>query len=176
MIRYTGLMVELLGITIEVATEETAPVLAGLLESYVEELSGIFAIRPGADGRFVYDRLPLYWSNPETHFAFYISVRGQAVGFALVTRGSPVTDDPETQDVAEFYVLPSHRRAGVGRGAAFLLWDRLPGHWVVRVSEANQGALHFWESTTRDYADGAVTVSAYQGRLHTFRVFAFRTG
>jgi predicted acetyltransferase len=168
-------MIESQNITIDVATEETAPVLAGLLELYVEELSGIFAIQPGADGRFGYDRLPLYWSNPDTHFPFFIRIRGQAVGFALVTRGSPATDDPGDLDLAEFFVLPSQRRAGLGRRGAFLLWNRLPGHWVVRVSEANHGALRFWESAIREYAGSAVTVSAHQGRLHTFRVFAFGT-
>ena len=166
-------MIESQEIAIDIATEETAPVLAGLLELYVEELSGIFAIQPGADGRFGYDRLPLYWSNPDTHFAFYIRVRGEAVGFALVTRGSPATDDPGDLDLAEFFVLPSHRRTGVGRHGAFQLWNRLPGHWVVRVSEANHNALRFWESAVREYAGGAVTISSYQGRLHTFRVFAF---
>ena len=167
-------MIDSRDITIDVATEETAPVLASLLELYVEELSGIFAILPGADGRYGYDRLPLYWSNPDTHFAFYLRLRGQAVGFALVTRGSPATDDPDDQDLAEFFVLASHRHVGVGRRAALLLWNGLPGRWVVRVSEANRDGLRFWESAIREYAGGAVTISAYQGRLHVFRVFSFQ--
>ena len=72
-------------------------------------------------------------------------------------------------------MLPSHRRGGVGRRGAFLLWNRLPGRWVVRVSEANQSGLHFWESAIREYAHGPVKVTAYQGRLHVFRVFTFET-
>ena len=55
-------------------------------------------------------------------------------GFSFVTRGSPASDDPETLDVAEFFVLRGWRRSGVGRRAAPLLWDRLPGPWTVRVS------------------------------------------
>ena len=168
-------MIESQDITMDVATEESGPVLRDLLEEYVRELSGMFAIQPGADGRFGYDRLPLYWSNPDTHFAFYIRVRGAAVGFALATRGSPATDDPADLDLAEFFVQPSHRRGGVGRRGAFLLWNRLPGHWVVRVSEANQSGLHFWESAIREYTSGPVSITAYQGRLHVFRVFTFET-
>ena len=168
-------MIESQDITIDVATEKDAQVLRDLLEKYVSELSGMFGIRPGPDGRFGYDKLPLYWSEPDTHFAFYIRLRGQAVGFALVTRGSPATDDPADLDVAEFFVLASHRGAGVGRRGAFLLWNQLPGHWVVRVSEANQAGLRFWESAIREYATGPVTVSAHQGRLHPFRVFSFHS-
>ena len=162
-------------VTLEAATAGDAHVLSGLLELYVQELSGIFQVEPGPDGRFGYGKLPLYWSEPETYLAFFIRSGGRPAGFALVTRGSPATDDPDDLDLAEYYVLRSHRRSGIGRRGAFALWNRLPGRWVVRVSEANGAALAFWEATIGEYTGGAFSLSAHRGKLHEFRVYSFRS-
>jgi hypothetical protein len=89
-------------------------VLSNLLELYLHDLSEIFPIEVGADGHFGYENLPLYWSYPDTHFAFLIRSGACFAGFALATRGSPATDDPQDLDVAEFFVLRRYRRAGVG--------------------------------------------------------------
>jgi predicted acetyltransferase len=75
-------------------------------------------------------------------------------GFAFATRGSPASDDPEDLDVAEFFVLRRYRRSGVGRQAAMAFWDCVPGHWVVRVSEANRAGLLFWSEVIRSYTSG----------------------
>jgi len=129
----------------------------------------------GPDGRFGYDKLPLFWSEPERHFAFMIRSRAGLAGFALVTRGSPATDNPEDLDLAEFFVLRSYRRSGVGRQAACLLWNRLPGHWIVRVSEANRAGLHFWSATIREYTKSNFCVRKHPGKHHMFRVFSFNS-
>jgi predicted acetyltransferase len=168
-------MMGLQEVTLDAVSPSEAPILANLLELYVHDLSGLFAIDIGADGRFGYDRLPLYWSEPDTHFAFFVRVGGYLAGFALVTRGSPATDDPTDLDVAEFFILRSYRRARVGRRAACLLWATLPGQWVVRVSEANHPGLGFWESTIREYTVGAFDQKRQPGKGHAFQVFTFTT-
>ncbi len=162
-------------LTLEVATEADAPVLSNLLELYLHDLSEIFPIEVGADGRFGYDKLPLYWCQRDTHFAFLIRCRRRVAGFALVTRGSPATDDPEDLDVAEFFVLRSYRRSGVGRRAAFLLWSRTAGRWIVRVSEANRAGLPFWDAIIGEYTKGTFSKAEHPGKLHLFRVFLFRS-
>jgi hypothetical protein len=114
-------------ITIEPATPADAPLLAHLLEFYVHDLSDVFAIEPGLDGRFGYPKLPLYWSEPEKRFPFLIRTGGRTVGFVFVTRGSPATDDPDVLDIAEFFVLRRHRRAGHlcgGYGPQLSSWRR----------------------------------------------------
>ena len=161
---------------LEVASEDASELLANLLQLYLHDMSEIFPIAVGADGRFGYENLPRFWSEPETHFAFLIRSAARVAGFALVTRGSPASDDPAALDVAEFFVLRSHRRSGIGARAAGLLWDRRPGHWIVRVSHANRAGVPFWEKTVRDYTHG--TFSAYErpGMHHPFRVFSFTSG
>jgi predicted acetyltransferase len=160
-------------VALEVATPRDAPILSNLLELYSHDLSDVFALELDADGRFGYERLPLYWSEPERRFPFLIRCSGQIAGFALVTRDVPGSDDPDGFDVAEFFIVRRHRRSGVGRRAAFLLWNRLPGRWVVRVSEGNTGGCRFWECAINEFTGGTFARAARPGNLHAWRVFSF---
>jgi predicted acetyltransferase len=160
---------------LERATPDAAPLLANLLQLYIHDLSEIFPIEPGPDGRFGYDRLALYWSEPATRHAYLIRRGASIAGFALVTRGSPGSDDPDALDVAEFFVLRRHRRSGIGREAAVALWDELPGRWVVRVSEANRAGLPFWGEVIRDYSGGDFEESTRPGDPNPWRVFTFES-
>jgi predicted acetyltransferase len=152
-----------------------AGVLSNLLELYVHDMSEIFPVEIGANGRFGYGNLPLYSSQPNTHFAFLIRIGDRLAGFALVTRGSIASADPNDLDMAEFFVIRSCRRAGVGRRAAFLLWNLLCGHWVVRVSETNRAGLAFWETTVRGYAGSDFSRGELLGDHHVFRVYTFKS-
>lgn len=162
-------------VTLQPATVADAALLTNLLELYVHDLSEIFPVTIGADGRFGYPKLDLYWSEPRTHWAFLIRSSRQIVGFALVTRGSAATTDPQDLDLAEFFVLRSYRRSGVGRSAAFALWDRLPGRWIVRVSEAHRTGLRFWERVIETYTHGTASRTVHPGKHHMFCVFSFRS-
>jgi predicted acetyltransferase len=133
---------------------EQASVLSNLVELYSHDLSDVFGLRIGADGRYHYPDLARYWEQPERQFAFLIFSDAELAGFALAMRGSPATDDPSHLDVAEFFVLRRCRRHGVGVQAAHMLWDRLPGHWVVRAAEKNAPAVVFWRQTVDAYASG----------------------
>jgi predicted acetyltransferase len=161
-------------ITLEQATSADAELLSNLLELYIHDLSAVFAnIEPGPNGRFGYAKLPLYWAEPERRFAFLIRADARIAGFALVTRGSPASDDPNVFDVAEFFVLRRFRRSGVGRRAAALLWNQLPGAWIVRVSEGNRGALPFWASAIAEFTGGAPREERREGSPHPWRVYSF---
>src|SRR5262245_60010051 len=141
----------------------------------MHDMSGIHPVVVGADGRFQYEKLGLYWSQPGTHFPFLVYLEGRVAGFALATRGSPASDDPEDLDVAEFFILRGYRRGGIGRQAAFLLWNRLPGHWVVRVSVANRAGLAFGRAAIEQYTRGIFAESSRSVRPHDWRVFTFGT-
>lgn len=163
-------------VRLDAASEAESSLLANLLELYIHDLSEIFAfVRLGADGRFGYPRLGCYWSEPNSRFPFLIRRAGKVAGFALAQRGSPLSDDPHVFDVAEFFVLRGERRSGVGAQAAGLLWDRLPGRWIVRVAEANRGGLPFWTRVVKDYAGDAVIQTQHDSAPHRWRVFAFDT-
>ncbi|HEX2872998.1 MAG TPA: GNAT family N-acetyltransferase [Polyangiaceae bacterium] len=157
------------------ATQADAECLSNLLELYIHDVCDIFpSVELGDNGRFGYAKLPLYWAEPERRFAFVIRHADRVAGFALATRGSPVATDPDTLDVAEFFVLRKYRRLGVGREAARLLWQALPGAWTVRVAERNQRALAFWSSAVAEFAAGTATEATLPGSPNTWRVFSFR--
>lgn len=163
-------------VVLDAATLRDATLLSNLLELYVHDMSEVFTnVELGPDGRFGYDKLPLYWSEPDRRFAFLIRNATRVVGFVLVTRGSPVTDDLDVLDVAEFFVIRSQRRSGVGREAAFLVWNRLPGKWIVRVSEGSPGAVSFWRGTIMEYSKGAAIETQRSGTPNNWRVFSFDT-
>jgi len=162
-------------VTLDAATAADAALIGELIELYALELSAVFPnVVRGSDGRFGYSRLPLYWSEPERRFAFLIRADGAVAGFALATRGSPAAADPDFLDVAEFFVLRPYRRLGVGRRAAWLLWDRLPGPWTVRVAEANREGLAFWADAVGAVAPAAtVTALVSPNSLTSWRVYTF---
>jgi predicted acetyltransferase len=161
-------------VTLHSAMVDDQALLSNLLELYIHDLSASFPdIELGSDGRFGYSRLPLYWSEPSLRFAFLIRCDGRVAGFALATRGSPASDDPNVFDVAEFFVLRRYRRSNVGRRAAALLWSRLPGQWTVRASQAVCGAAAFWRTVIADFTRGAAKELERPGSPHAWRVFSF---
>jgi len=167
-------MTNLADVVLNAVSPADATLLANLLELYLHDLSEAFpAIELGADGRFGYDYLPLYWSEPDRRFPFLIQSGGRVAGFVLAMRGSPMSDDPEVLDISEFFVLRHYRRSGVGRRAAFLVWDQLPGRWIVRVAEGNSGALAFWTGIVDEYSHGRASVTSRPGTPSAWRVFSF---
>jgi predicted acetyltransferase len=168
-------MPDLNAVSLDPATPADAIVLSNLLELYIHDLSEAFpSVELGPDGRFGYPRLPLYWSEPECRFAFLIRRHARVAGFVLATRGSPASDDVNTLDVAEFFVIRQFRHGGVGRQAAHLLWNRLPGHWTVRVSQGNRSALEFWRRTVAQASNGTASEFERPGTPHAWLVFSFR--
>ncbi len=160
-------------VVLELAAASDAVLLSNLLQLYAHDLSEAFALDIGSNGRFAYEQLPLYWSEPERRFPFVIRCGSGIAGFALVVRGPAGTDDPETFDVAEFFVLRRHRRVGTGRRAAFLLWDRFAGRWSVRVSEGNDAGRQFWTHTIAEYTGRTFAEAIRPGIPHAWRVFSF---
>jgi predicted acetyltransferase len=160
-------------VDLEPVRRDRAAVLANLLELYLHDMSAIFPIEPAADGRFGYEGLSRYWSEPDRRFPFFIVTGGRIVGFALATRGSPASNDPTDFDVAEFFVLRRHRRSGVGRDAAFALWRRLPGRWIVRVSVANREGLPFWRRIVDQFTGGTFEEHGRPGTPSEGRVLTF---
>lgn len=160
-------------VSLERATPDMAPMLSNLLELYVHDLSEIFPVELGPEGRFGYEKLPLYWADPAVRHAFLIKHGSHVAGFVFATRGSPVSENPEDLDVAEFFVLRAYRRSGIGRQAAMALWDSVPGYWVVRVAEANRSGLRFWSEVIRSYTSGDFVESVQPGDSQGWRVFRF---
>jgi predicted acetyltransferase len=137
------------------ATSDQAPILANLLELYAHDFSEFHHLELGADRRFGYKHLPLYWLEPDRH-PFLVRVDGELVGLVFVKRGSASSRHDDIWDMAEFFVARGYRRQGIGTGVAHTVWRRFPGLWEVRVMESNRPALQFWERTVSAFTGEAI--------------------
>ncbi|MEZ4863860.1 MAG: GNAT family N-acetyltransferase [Caldilineaceae bacterium] len=143
-------------IVVPAQTPHEQRVLHNLFELYLYDFSTIEPQPIGADGRFSHpEMLAAYWEDPQ-RYPFLIQQECTPIGFALVKRGSALAGDLEAMDLAEFFILRSFRRSGIGRQAAHQVWDRFPTptRWLVRVLTVNTPALAFWEAAIGPYTQG----------------------
>ncbi|MGC2295584.1 MAG: hypothetical protein WA695_02690 [Candidatus Dormiibacterota bacterium] len=64
--------------------------------------------------------------------------------------------------MSEFFAVRAHRRRGVGRCAAELVFRHHPGPWEVAFDDASQGAATFWQAVVA----GAATTPVQQRKAH----------
>src|SRR5438874_6139703 len=86
-------------VTLEQAEQADSALLANLLELYLHDRSEVFPIELGLDGRFGYEKLPLYWSEPDRRFPFLIRHGTRVVGVVLIrTQGVSVSSRGNRSD------------------------------------------------------------------------------
>ncbi|MDP1617247.1 GNAT family N-acetyltransferase [Phenylobacterium sp.] len=116
-----------------------------------------------------YPHFDAYWTQAERR-PFWISVGDDAAGFALVNRYSPSGLGCDAA-VAEFCILPTWRRAGIGLAAARAVFATTPGLWELQVYEATAPALAFWpRAIAAAGAHEATEISLADRRVYRFRV------
>lgn len=118
-------------------------VLRELLNLYLYDLSDLVGADPNEHGRFEYQYLDHYWTEPDRH-AFLLRRDAAIAGFVMVNAH---TASGAAHGIAEFFVLHRHRRAGVGRAAATSAFVRFPGSWEVVTDRENARAAAFWRRT-----------------------------
>lgn len=161
-------------VTVIPAALEEQPILANLLELYVHDFSEFHYVEVGADGRFGYEPLPLYWQEADRH-PFLIHADGKLAGFALVKKGPEISGEESVWDMAEFFVLRRHRRHGVGSTAAHAVWRQFPGRWQVRVIVTNQQALPFWQRAVSEFVGAIARPKTLEKNGQTWYVFSFES-
>lgn len=155
------------------AAPEQEPILAHLLELYAHDFSEFHSIELGADGRFGYRDLPLYWSEAGRH-PFLVTMDGKPAGLVLVKRGLEILGNEAIWDMAEFFVVRGHRRHGVGTEVAHQVWRRFPGRWEVRVMEENP-ALHFWKRAISAFAGETIHSVRFENDGVSWHLFRFES-
>lgn len=145
-----------------------------MLELYCHDFSDFVDVEIGPDGRFGYEGLDRYWTDADRH-PFLVTVDGRLAGFVLVDRIREGQLEKTTWDVAEFFILRTYRRRGIGTQVAHEVFRRLPGGWQIRVIEANQPACRFWKHVTSGFAGpGVRSVRALSGEANR-QVFLFES-
>ncbi|HZS08218.1 MAG TPA: GNAT family N-acetyltransferase [Blastocatellia bacterium] len=146
--------------------------MANLLELYAHDFSEFLDLQLGADGRFGYKHLALYWREPNRH-PFLIMVNGHPAGFVFVRRGSEISDDQDIWDMAEFFIVRGYRRLGIGMKVAHEVWKMFPGRWEVRVIDRNQRAKEFWGHVIGGFLGKDIEPTTFEKDGEGWHLFSF---
>jgi predicted acetyltransferase len=156
------------------ALAEQEPILANMLELYAHDFSEFIDLKLGADGRFGYKHLSLYWKE-SNRYPFLIRANGHLAGFVFVRRGSEISNDADIWDMAEFFIVRGFRRLGLGRKAAQEVWKEFPGKWEVRVIDRNQKAKDFWGHAINEFLGKTIESISLDKDGKCWRVFSFES-
>jgi predicted acetyltransferase len=137
---------------------------------YVDALSdlntGLFSVL-GTDNPRAHEIFANWFANDQSH-PLLILKDAEAVGFALVTRPRiPAAGETSVNyNMSEFFVRKAHRRLGIGRDAATLIFDRFAGEWEIVEYQRNPGAIEFWRRVLATYSKGRYTERSRHGEVH----------
>jgi predicted acetyltransferase len=67
--------------------------------------------------------------------------------------------------MSEFFIRKQHRRVGMGRDAATLIFDRFAGDWEIVEYLRNPGAVAFWRRVVAVYCGGTFTERTRHGEV-----------
>ena len=89
------------------------------------------------------------------------------MGFALVTRPRIPAAGETAVDyhMSEFFIRKQHRRVGIGRDAATLIFDRFAGDWEIVEYMRNPGAVAFWRRVVSVYSAGRYSERSRHGEV-----------
>ena len=137
------------------------PILVDLLDKYLFEMLG---------EKTEYKYLDSYWEKSDRH-PFFIKKGDRIVGFVLVNPHTVIETDAKS--IAEFYIKKEHRRTGIGKNAAFKIFDMFPGKWEIRELKENKLAHSFWkdiicEYTKGEYIDKMIDDDRWSGPVQIF--------
>jgi predicted acetyltransferase len=156
------------------ATKNQQPVLSNLYQLYVHDFTDFVEQPLGKDGRFDYDPLSAYWTEPN-HFPFVVWVEGKLSGFALVRKGSDFSGKTEVWDMADFFIVRGVRRQGVGCSVAKIIWQQFPGPWEVRVITTNVPAQQFWAKAISQFLGKTIRPELVTDGKETRYLFLFES-
>ena len=133
-------------IVVRLATESERSHLESLMALYLYDMTE-FVDEPNRELDYRYPNIERYWQDAN-RYPFFIEYGSARIGFALVTE-----DDQRTL-MSEFFIPRHFRHQGIGTQAAWLIFDRFPGHWRVAEMATNRVAQRFWRQIIDEYTDG----------------------
>ena len=132
--------------------------IEGVYRDYLDDLSpvnatGLFPAL-GEVGHREPDQIAR-WFGDRTAFPMIILQGAEAVGFAMVARGSSLAPQPHVDyRMAEFFIARARRRLGIGRIAVQLILNRFAGRWEISEFQRNTAAVSFWRRVVSAYTRG----------------------
>ena len=142
--------------------EDEKEILRNLLEKYNYEFSQYDQCDVNPLGLYGYSYLDNYWTE-KGRWAFFLKVDDKLAGFAMVI------DYPEAgktdYNMAEFFVMLKYRRCGLGKWAAFQLFDKFQGTWQLKRHPKNLPSVGFWDHVIGEYTGGDFRLESMGGEI-----------
>lgn len=133
--------------------ESKKSVLRQLVELYQYELSPYTGYELNEHGHFGYSYFDNYWTEND-RFSYFIMAGEKIAGFVMVNSYCEVLKDANAKTIAEFFVLKTFRRQGIGQTAAKKIFNLFPGKWEIHQYLNNEKSVIFWEKVVGDYTSG----------------------
>ena len=136
--------------------------IQSVYRDYLDDLNPGTGIFPalGEVGHREPDQIAHWFGDPNT-YPLVIVKGSEPVGFARVLRAVASAAQPRIDyRMAEFFVLRTRRRLGIGRTAVQLILSRFAGRWEISEYLRNAEAVSFWRRVVASYTRGS-----YQERI-----------
>jgi predicted acetyltransferase len=135
------------------------------IESLADLNTGLFSVL-GANTPHEAEIFANWFSNDQSH-PLLILKGADSVGFALVTRPRIPKAGEKAADyrMSEFFIRMKHRRTGIGRDAATLIFNRFSGEWEIVEYMRHPGSVAFWRDVVARYSGGRFTENARHGEV-----------
>ena len=153
-------------VSVSVRDARSAPAdrlwIQSVYRDYLDDLNPGTGIFPalGEVGHREPDQIAHWFGDPNT-YPLVIVKGSEPVGFARVLRAVAGGAAPRIDyRMAEFFVLRTRRRLGIGQTAVQLILSRFAGRWEINEYLRNTAAVNFWRRVVASYTRGR-----YQERI-----------
>jgi len=159
-------------VSVSVRDARSAPAdrlwIQSVYRDYLDDLNPGTGIFPalGEVGHREPDQIAHWFGDPNT-FPLIIVKGSEPVGFARVLRAVASAAQPRIDyRMAEFFVLRTWRRLGIGQTAVQLILSRFAGRWEIREYLRNTAAVSFWRRVVATYTRGTYQERIVNGEVH----------
>ena len=159
-------------VSVSVRDARSAPAdrlwIQSVYRDYLDDLNPGTGIFPalGEVGHREPDQIAHWFGDPNT-FPLIIVKGSEPVGFARVLRAVASAAQPRIDyRMAEFLVLRTRRRLGIGQTAVQLILSRFAGRWEISEYLRNTVAVDFWRRVVASYTRGTYQERIVNGEVH----------
>ncbi|MEP7374258.1 MAG: GNAT family N-acetyltransferase [Chitinophagaceae bacterium] len=150
------------------ALAEHETVIKNLMQLYIYDFSEYVGCDVEDSGLFPpYSGLEEYWQKENNRFPYILKKNEKYIGFILVR----FIETPERSyfSIAEFFIMKRYRLEGIGKSAAWEIFNLHKGQWEVYQKENNKPARAFWNKAISGYTRGQFKDRSESGRrIQTF--------